>query len=120
MPRLSSGVLVLDLGGQVVEVEGSFSVQTSRIKREAVSGESGRIYTKTTPNVPMIEGEILVDETITPAWYESLNGVRGSCRLRDGRVYAFVGLTSDAEFKHDAVAGKLPINCFCDDIEQTA
>ncbi len=120
MPRLSSGVLVLDLGGTVVEVEGSFSIQTSRVKREAVSGESGRIFTRSVPEVPRITGDVLVDATVTPAWYAALEGVTGSVRLRDGRVYGFRGLTSEAVFEHDVVAGKLPINCYCDEITQTA
>ncbi len=116
MPDISSGVLVFELGGRIVEVEGTFSVQPSRTKREAVVGESGKVYTRTMPEIPTIKGDVLVTEDVTAAWYSSLDGVRGSCRLRDGRSYSFSGLTSVGTFEHDVIGGKVSIECFAAEI----
>ncbi len=116
MAALSAGVLVVDIDGQIIEAEGDFTVQPSATSRESVVGESGKVYTKTTPVAPTIKGSILVTEEITPAWYASIIDKPASVRLRDGRVYSATGTTSVGTFEHDLVGGKVPVEFYAQQI----
>ena len=96
MAALSAGVLVVDIDGQIIEAEGDFTIQANATSRESVVGESGKVFSKTTPIAPTIKGSILVTEEITPEWYRTIIDKAASVRLRDGRVYSAIGVTSVA------------------------
>lgn len=120
MADLSAGVMLLDIDGTIVEVLGSFSVQPNAVTREAVVSESGVVSVKTTPVAPMVKATVLVMGEITGAWLASIVNKRGSVRLRDGRVYAFDGLTSTASFEHNAIDGTVDLEFFMQKCIETA
>lgn len=120
MAALSSGALLVEIDGQIIEAEGDFSVQSNSTSRESVVGESGKVYTKTTPIAPTIKGSILVTEEVTPAWYVAIVEKPASVRLRDGRVYSATGLTSVGTFEHDIIGGKVPVEFYAQQIRCTA
>ena len=112
MAALSAGVLVVNVDGQIFEVEGDFSVQPNATSREMVVAESGKPFTKTTPIVPTIKGSMLVTAETTPAWYAAIVDKPMSVRLRDGRVYAADSVTSSGTYEHDVIGGKVPVEFY--------
>ena len=120
MAALSAGVLVVDIDGQIIEAEGDFTIQPNATSRESVVGESGKVFSKTTPIAPTIKGSILVTEEITPSWYASIVEKPASVRLRDGRVYSAIGVTSVGTFEHDLIGGKVAVEFYAQSIRCTA
>ena len=112
MAQLSAGVLVVNVDGQIFEVEGDFSVQPNATSREAVVSESGKVFAKTMPMAPTIKGTMLTTSETTPEWYAAIIEKPASVRLRDGRVYSADAVTSVGTYEHDLIGGKVPVEFF--------
>lgn len=109
---LSAGVLVVDIDGEIVEIEGSFSIMPNTIKREPVVSQSGKVFAKTTPVHCGFKGTLLVTDQITGAWYAGITDKGCSVRIRGGRSYSFDGCYSVGELEHNGVDGTAEIEVF--------
>jgi len=116
--QLSAGVLVVEVDGLPLEVEGSFTCQPNTESREAKVSQSGKVGYITTPIPATIEGVIFVTDDITPAWYAGIVNKTASVRLRDGRIYSFRGLSTNGMFEHDTINGTAPFSAFAESGEQ--
>lgn len=109
---LRAGLLLLNIGGKHVQVEGAFSVDTSTELREPKVSLQGRIFTKRTKKAGMLKATILITEDITPEWAASIDNVESEVRINGGRAYAITGLTSNGAFEHDVVEGTFALECY--------
>lgn len=119
MARLAAGVLLVDIDGTIVEIEGGFSIMPNTTKREAVVSQSGKVLYKTTPTAAGFKGTLLVTQEVTGAWLLSIVEKGCTVRLRDGRQFAFSECTSTGEYEHDGVEGTVPVEFFAQSCTET-
>lgn len=119
MADLNSGVLLVEMDGRIVEVEGSFVVRTSTETREAKMAHSGRIGIKRTPTAPGFTCTVQVYDDDTAAFWAAF--INKDCTVKTrGRTYVFTGATTTGAFDHDLVEGTAEVEVFAQRITEIA
>lgn len=117
MANLNAGVLLTEMDGRIVQVEGSFVVRTSTETREAKMSHAGKVGVKRTPVAPGFTCTVQVYDDDTAAFFAALINKDCSVKTR-GRTYAFTGATSTGSFDHDIVEGTAEIEVFAQTITE--
>lgn len=117
MADLSSGVLLVDIDGEICEFEGSFSVQPNAQSREAKVSHSGKVGVKRTPIAPGFKGTIQVYPNVGAGWYHALVE-KGCTVITRGRKYSFSGCTSTGTWEHELDEGTVPVEFFAQACEE--
>lgn len=119
MADLHAGVLLVEMDGRIVEVEGSFVVRTSTETREAKMAHSGKVGVKRTPVAPGLTCTVQVYDDDTSAFWAAF--INKDCMVKTrGRVYQLTGATTTGAFDHDLVEGTAEIEIFAQRIVEIA
>lgn len=118
MADISSGVLLVEIDGEICEFEGSFTVQPNSEQREAKISHAGKVGIKRTPIAPGFKATIQMYENVTAEWYDALVGKNATVRTR-GRSYSFTGVTSVGMLETDLVEGTADIEVFAQTCTET-
>jgi hypothetical protein len=112
MASLQAGVMLVRIGGEDLQVEGTFTVNPAIRVRTAKTSLQGNVSFTTTPQPAMLKATIQVFPGVDADMFGRFLNTEAEVRLDGGRVYSFTGLTSTGNYEHNVVDGTVDLECF--------